>query len=243
MSAYIPLAWRCLDVCSATWPAAQTWSEHPLTLRDGAGGGKRVSAATLEPGWSARHIDGAEADMQARGMAPLFMVRPEQPELDEALTARGYDLLDPTGVLVRSLSRLAARPVERLSTFAVWPPLEIMADLWAQGGVGPDRLAVMSRAKGPATGILARTDDRPSGVAFAAIHQSVAMVHALEVRPEFRRRKVAVNIMRAAACWAQDHGAREMAVLCVRHNSAANALYSYLGFNRVGSYHYRQLKP
>ena len=36
-------------VMEATWPAARVWREGPFLCRDGAGGGKRVSAASSTP--------------------------------------------------------------------------------------------------------------------------------------------------------------------------------------------------
>ncbi|MEL6679458.1 MAG: GNAT family N-acetyltransferase, partial [Pseudomonadota bacterium] len=37
---------RLYDAVEATWPAAHMWQQDGWTMRDGAGGGKRVSAAT-----------------------------------------------------------------------------------------------------------------------------------------------------------------------------------------------------
>ena len=53
--------------------------------------------------------------------------------------------------------------------------------LWAEGGIGPARLAVMDRVTLPKTAILGRTGDRAAGVAFVAATGDCAMLHALEV--------------------------------------------------------------
>ena len=50
---------------------------------------------------------------------------------------------------------------------------------------------------------------------------------------------VARNMMRAAAIWAQNHGATTLALAVTRSNVSANALYSSLGMTVVGYYHYR----
>jgi hypothetical protein len=47
-------------------------------------------------------------------------------------------------------------------------------------------------------------------------------------------------MMRGAALWAQDHGARWMTVLVTQQNAAANALYGRLEMDLLGHYLYRQ---
>ena len=116
-----------------------------------------------------------------------------------------------------------------------------MNEIWAQGGIGPGRLAVMQRAK-TKTAILARWNEKPAGVAFAAMHGPVCMVHAVEVLPHQRRQGVARWIMRKAAFWSAAQGAKTISVLCTRSNGAALKLYQGLGFAEVAGYHYRQLE-
>ncbi|MEM6376282.1 MAG: GNAT family N-acetyltransferase, partial [Pseudomonadota bacterium] len=98
------------------------------------------------------------------------------------------------------------------------------------------------RAPGPKTALFGRHDGRPSGTGFVAIHHEIAMIHALEVAPEFRRKGVGRNLTRHAAIWARAHNAQSIAVLCTRANDASNALFISMGFQRIGGYHYRSLK-
>ena len=72
------------------------------------------------------------------------------------------------------------------------------------------------------------------------MHNGVTMVHAVEVLEHQRKVGVAQWMMRAAAFWGAKQGAQHIAVLCVTANKPANALYTKLGFTRVGTYHYRQ---
>jgi GNAT superfamily N-acetyltransferase len=99
----------------------------------------------------------------------------------------------------------------------------------------------MERVRGPKTAILGRAQDRASGVAFVAVDGARAMLHALHVTAAQRRQGSAVNIMRRAAIWAQDHGATALFLAVTRHNHAANALYASLGMRIVGQYHYRSI--
>jgi hypothetical protein len=48
--------------------------------------------------------------------------------------------------------------------------------------------------------------------------------------------------MREAAFWAQDQGASHLALAVTQGNTGGNALYSSLGMQVVGQYHYRKHK-
>ena len=226
-------------VMEATWPAASVQQVGPWLIRDGQGGGKRVSAATALPGWHPDDIAQAEAAMAALHQPALFLIRGGEDELDTALAAQGYRIVDPVVVYAAPVAALAQTP-DHMTSFPHWPPMAIAADLWAEGGIGPARLAVMQRVAGPKTVILGRAGDRASGAAFVAIHQSTAMLHALEVTPALRRQGSAHNILRAAAIWAQENGAETLSLVVTSANEAARRLYASFGMQLVGNYHYRQ---
>ncbi len=217
----------------ATWPPARIWREGPFTLRDGAGGGKRVSAASCEGGWT-------EADLAIldRMAAPLVLIRASDRALDAALAARGWQVVDPVVAYAAPVTALAA-DLPPLAAFPHWPPLAVTRAIWDEGGIGPDRVAVMQRASGPRTALLARDGDRPAGVAFVACHGTDAMLHALEVRPPLRRKGVGTTLLAAAANWAATVGAERLSLVVTRKNTAACALYARLGMQAVGQYHYR----
>ncbi len=230
---------RLFEVCDQTWPAARRWRDGPWTLRDGQGGGKRVSAATANGPVTEKDIAAAEAAMREMGQRPLFMIRAGEDMLDAALAARRYLIVDPVVIYTSPIDVLTDVVLPRVTAFTIWEPLAIMVEIWAKGGIGPARLRVMARAQ-TKTGILARWNEMPAGVAFAAVFDGVCMVHAVEVLPHQRKQGVARWIMRAAGFWGRAHGAQKVAVLCVATNKAANALYQSMGFVPAGSYHYRQ---
>ena len=217
----------------ATWPPARHWRDGPFTLRDGAGGGKRVSAASCDGPW-------AEGDLALldRLAAPLVLVRASDGPLDAALAARGWQIVDPVIAYAALVAAIAA-DLPPLAAFAHWPALEIVRSIWVEGGIGPERVAVMDRVAGTKTVLLARHGDRPAGVAFVACHGRDAMVHALEVRPALRRLGVGLTLMQAAANWAAGAGADRISLVVTARNTAACALYSRLGMQTVGQYHYR----
>ena len=221
----------------ATWPPAATTQVQGWSIRDGQGGGSRVSAATWDA-TGAPDITVAEHAMDALGQRPIFMIRPQDETLDHLLADRGYVVRDPTQGYGIDVDRIAKAPPP-VSSFAIWPPLAIQTEIWARGGIGPERLAVMDRVQGPKTTIFGRIADKPAGVAFVALHGTSAMLHALEVAAEFRRRGLARIMMQHAAKWAQDAGVRDLYLLVTRANVAANDFYVSLGFQPVSGYHYR----
>jgi len=229
---------------SATWPPEAVDHIGAFVLGEGAGGGNRVSAAqlrdTASDGGTVTPDDIARvaARQSARGDERLFMVFGWQDALDRTLAAEGYATRDETVLLVAPSAELAQTPPP-VSCFDIWPPLAVQDDIWTQGGIGPERRAIMDRAKGPRTSLFGRVDDRPAGTAFIAVHGDLAMLHALEIAGPARRKGLARLMVRAGAAWARDHGARLFAVLVTRDNGAAQGLYASLGLKPVENYHYR----
>ncbi len=169
---------------------------------------------------------------------PLALIRATDQALDRALVAQGWGVVDPVVAYAAPVDGLTAE-LPPLAAFPHWPPLAVAAAIWAEGGIGPARLAVMDRAAAPKAAILARHADRPAGVAFAALHGTDAMLHALEVCPALRRRGVGRTLLHAAANWAAAQGARHLALVVTAQNAAARALYARVGMQVVEHYHYR----
>lgn len=230
------------DVLDATWPAAATRTDAPWLFREGQGGGQRVSATTATGPTTEADIDRAEATMQAMHQPRLFQVRHRDQALDAQLDSRGYAVVDPVTFYVAPVDTVATERPPRVTTFCVWEPLAIQIDIWAEGGIGPGRIAVMHRAKGPKTSLIGRLNDHPGGTGFVAIHQGIAMLHALEVLPHQRKQGMGRYFMREAAFWARDNGASHIALVVTQANTGANALYASLGMVAVGQYHYRKHK-
>jgi GNAT superfamily N-acetyltransferase len=224
----------------ATWPPAERLRCGPCTLRRGLGGGSRVSAATADRSCDDADLAQAGAAMTQMGQRPLFMIRPCDARLDAALDARGYSLMDPVVLYAARVADLGPPP-DPMAAFPHWPPLQIARQLWADGGIGAARVAVMERAAPPKTAILARSGDRPAGVAFVAQSGAVTFLHALEVTPACRRKGVARSLVRAASAWAADTGADWLALAVTEANDPARRLYASLGMQAVGQYHYRIL--
>lgn len=229
------------DVLEHTWPAAQTSEIDGWLIRDGQRGGNRVSSATRLPGTTG-DIKAAETAMSALKQPHQFMIREGDQDLDAELEQRGYVSRDPTIIYVAPIETLTQKPIPKISAFPIWPPLAILRDIWAEAGIGPNRLAVMERAVEPKTCILGRAENRAAAAAFVSIRRNFAMLHALEVVPNLRRKGVGRNMLRASAHWAQENNARFFSLAVTTANLAANALYCDMGLTVVAKYHYRVKK-
>ncbi len=221
---------------AGTWPAAEVREHGGWVLRRGEGGGNRVSAASrLGPG---ADPGVAEAAMAAWGQSPMFQIRPGDDDLDADLAARGYLRRDETLLMRAPAAELAWEAPEESVIFCTGP-LASLAEIWAGGGIGPARLAVMARAPGPKLWLLGRAGDRPVGAGFVAVQDGVAMLHALEILAPARGQGLGGRMTRAAAAWARRAGAETFALAVTERNGAARALYGRLGLAEVARYHYR----
>lgn len=237
----LPDAATLMDVTNVTWPAAATHDCGPFTIRDGQGGGSRVSSAMLNGADAVTPdaLNTAEAAMQALGQKRIFQIIPDQSAFDAQLEGAGYRLFDPVTIYAAPIGPLADRDIPRVRAFTIWEPLAIQIDIWAAAGIGADRIAVMKRATCPKTSILGRLNDHPAGTAYVGLHNKIAMIHALEILPHQRKQGMGGFAMAQAARWGRDHGATHIALVVRSENGAANALYTSLGMEPVGRYHYR----
>ncbi|MFV0475713.1 MAG: GNAT family N-acetyltransferase [Pikeienuella sp.] len=242
-SAVSPAAGRLFAAREATWPPAEVTEAGGWRLRRGAGGGRRVSAASRIGGApaDAGAIAAAAGAMRAWGQTPLFQLRGGEEALDEALAAEGYAIADPTLIFHAEAAALLDERSELMRVIRGDCRIAIIEEIWAAGGIGPGRFAVMDRAPEPRHYIISRLADRCAGVGFAAVDGDVAMVHAVETREAARRKGAARMLMAAAARFAVESGARWLALAVTEGNVAACSLYRSLGMETGARYHYRTM--
>jgi GNAT superfamily N-acetyltransferase len=177
--------------------------------------------------------------MHELGQSPIFMIRPQDTLLDTMLAHRGYRIADPVTAYVAPIHALT-RDLPPTTATPVWPPLTVQREIWRQGGIGEARIAVMERAASPKTTLLGRAGDSPAGVAFVAVSEGIAMLHALEVATEHRRLGLGAALLHGAANWALAQGAAWLALMVTTANAPANALYRRLSMVPATNYHYRR---
>lgn len=225
----LPSAESLYEAVNATWPAASTQSHKGWLIQDGQGGGKRVSAAIQLT--SSAKIRDAESAMVELGQSKLFMIRQGEDKLDEHLNDLGYELIDQVVLMVAPIEELE----RRVDGEYLQLPNSCAKNIWQAGGIGPARLSVMARSSCPKTYVTIAD----KGIAYVAIHNGIAMAHAVEVSIDHRRQGLGKTIMHHIAGWAHNQGAKYLSVITVKNNIAARTLYQNMGMTEVGEYHYR----
>ena len=230
----LPDSARLMAAIDATWPPAVLDRRGGWVLRRGAGGGKRVSAAS-----GSGDVALAEAAMRDWGQVPMFRLIPADRALDDELAGRGYRVVDPVALYAAPARALTGDQTHVAAAYTCQFRPAIMDEIWDIGGIGPARRAIMDRAPGAKAYLMSRAEDTPAGVAFVAVDGEVAMIHAIEVLGHLRRKGAGRLLIEAAARFALEHGADRLALAVTEANAPANALYASLGMAVAGRYHYR----
>lgn len=223
-----PSAQDLYDTIDETWAPFAKELKDGWCIREGRGGGKRVSAANQEH--VSAEISAAEAAMTALKQPALFMIRDGFPTLEMHLAKRGYSIIDPVVMLAK---RVADKGSDLAADFLDTPSAAQLA-IWQDAGIDENRIAVMDRVKGPKTFL-----QTEGATGFIAMHEEIAMVHAVEVHKDQRRKGFGRQLMLAASMWAGMKGANTISVVATRQNRPAQALYKSLGYDVIGNYHYR----
>ncbi|MFN3613349.1 MAG: GNAT family N-acetyltransferase [Rubrimonas sp.] len=237
-----PQGW--LAVLDATWTAPERVRLGEWTLRRGHGGGSRVCSVgpTGDPGLPlGEAVARAAAICRAWGQRPIFQIGPDDDRIDDHLDDLGWEVYDQSVVYAGAAQHLAASfAAAAPMTVAVRGPLAALDELWAEGGVGPARRAVMRATPAPKETLLLRLDDRPAAALFVAAVGDTAMLHALYVGQAFRRRGLGRAAVAAAARRAAEMGATTLGLAVTAANQPARALYGAMGMTEVCTYHYRR---
>jgi GNAT superfamily N-acetyltransferase len=230
------------EAIDVTWPAEKFLEIPKWKLRRSAKGGKRVSAATAIGAPDISDIKLAENKMVQWHQDKLFMIKKNEIILDEALSASGYRVIDPTNIWSISSKNLSIQKTLPVKAFTIFPPLAIQRELWRANHIPPSRIEIMDRVKTHKTTIFGRINARPAASAFVAVSNKFAMVHALVVDKKCRRQGMGKFVMQKVGSWAYQMGADSVVAFCTEKNCSANILYKSLGMQVIGKYHYRVLK-
>lgn len=184
-----------------------------------------------------------EAAYRAWKLRPLFKLaeRVAPPELERILTARGYELLDPTLVQIASLQvdAVVARDV------AIMPASDegwlrarqrLMGESAAELGIVREMLSRLPEAS---SGFALSEAGQVVAVGLAVIQQGWVGLFDVVTDPMLRRRGLARRVVAAMLGWAAQRGARHAYLQVVAANAPAVALYRGFGFDTHYRYWYR----
>lgn len=240
-AAALPEEAAVLTALEATWPPEEAIERDGWRLRFAPGAGSRVNSARPLGHAPELSFDAVVDAYAARALTPMLQLRasPADQAIAAAAGAVGFVEFDPCLLCAVEIETVVdAPPPVDARVMAVNTPLAALETLWAQGDGGPERRAVMARAEGPSQVFAARVGDRLAGAVFASVAGGICFEHALHAAPDARRRGVGLSLMRAAARFGRDNGARVMAISVRRGNAPARALFERLGFRPVGGYAY-----
>ena len=235
---------------AATWTPARVVDVDGWRVGLSGGVSRRANCvqalgAPAEPDEALARVEQLYA---AEGLPATFRVGAESRPigLDGLLAARGYELVAPADVLVRSLDgaspvRLPDRSVHLHVTDE--PDEEWLAD-WFAGTSSPDRPGAREVGRAVLTGSPARylsvhDAGRLVGRVRVAFAEGWAGVSCLAVDPGQRRRGLGRTLTAAALAEAERHGADRAFLQVAAANAGAARLYSGLGFRPATRYAYR----
>jgi len=243
---------RCLEYAALkAWPALEQKEYGGWLLRFSRGYTKRANSINpLGAGAlaNAEMIACCEALYRRQGLPPIFRLTPLTPaDLDLALAARGYALLDPTAVMTLDLSTwqapaLPLAPCRELTLSAWFAHYCQLSDADPGGqaihfqmlmAIAGARLCALVEAKGH--------DGAPGAAAcgLGVLDEGLFGLFDLLTAPALRRRGYGTALVMGMLAWAQAQGARQAYLQVMLNNGAARALYERMGFREAYRYWYR----
>ena len=228
--------WAASETC---WPPLNKKNIGPWVIREGEGGGNRVSSTTANDFFRKEDIFIAENHMQLLNQKNIFQILGKDLELDNILDRLGYSLVDKTVVYGSKIAKMSSPCVPPMTAFNIWPPLRIMKDIWEIGGTTDSRISVMERCKVRKTAILGRIENKAAGCAFISEYKGIAILQALFVLPSYRRKGLARFLISESVKWVSYAESAYLALMTDKYNKEARGLYDSLGMKIIDKYHYR----
>ncbi len=195
-------------------------------------------------------VDRVELFYADHQLEPLFQLGacPKPASLDNHLAARGYEV--EAGVTVQVATPRAVLTALTATSDAETQVEETVTDAWLEVAAKKSRFkevphileGFLERIGGRARFPLALIDGEPACAAIMVCEPPWAGVYAMVTAPEFRRRGLGQEVMRAIGEWAPTESLSHLYLLVEDDNEAARALYGRAGFMPQYAYHYRRLR-
>ncbi len=163
------------------------------------------------------------------------------PGFDDHLATVGYRLRNPSEFRIAELGRaLALDPAVTIDTT---PPEGWVADFGQLNGRADFSLQTMTAIVGrillPAGFAALHEDGNRRALGMAVIDRGLMEVQSIVVDETCRGRGLGLRLVESLLAWGRDHGAQSAILSVAADNAPAIRLYSGLGFEKCGGYHYR----
>ncbi len=227
------------------WPCFETELCEGWLLRFAEGYSKRANSATpIVPGATLdadliRHIASC---FEARGIAPCFrLTGTEDPGCNAELAAFGYELHDPSLVMVADLSA----DLESDEEVRIGPapkPRWISAAAAAYGGdkANADRLGRIVRLiRQPAAFATLSVDEEDAAWGLAVAERGYVGLYDIVIAPHLRGLGLGRRLVRALLHWGREERATQGYLQVRETNEIAHQLYRSLGFETAYRYTHR----
>ena len=180
-----------------------------------------------------------------RGLPLLFRITPfvKPPNLESELSARGYDVFEPTLVQLMRIDRPPAAPTVADVDFVTPSPaafVEAVGEM--QMATKLQRAALRERlCHTPLStrAMIAVMDGRPVGTGTVMLEDGLAGIFTMGTATDARGRGIASGILAALLTWAWEHGATHAYLQVSADNLRAISVYRRFGFVDAYTYHYR----
>lgn len=233
---------------AVAWPPLESAAFGTWTLSAGDGFSRRRNSA-MPTGPLPPDIDRRLSDVASwyavRGLPTLMRITPLcDPGLDDLLGDRGFSFEAPTLVLTRSLE--SADMVESAAGIVESP---IAGDGWVEtelDALGIDEpmvapwLATITSVPSPARFVTPMDGVRPVGAGLGVVVGGHLGVFEVVVRPEYRRRGHAKQIMTALEAFGVMEGASRAFLQVLEGDDHVIDLYRSLGYELSHRYWYRR---
>jgi len=189
-------------------------------------------------------IDLCQSAYKVEGIRPMFRL-PDflgLDALDAALDARGYEIGEPTSVLVGSASGFGLDSDVQFS--ADYDQAWLLSYMRGSGRGAGRQAAIerlMARVQHPRAFARIELDGEITCNGLGVVHNSVLWLFGIATVLEFRRQGLAARLVKSLVAWGNEHGATRTALQVSNGNVGAVRLYEGMGMTRAYGYHYRRL--
>lgn len=242
------LNWRVEEACRNAWPSPRELIYRGWVMRFSGGTIRRTNSVNPLRGLREKPettIEMAETLYQSLGRRPIFRVPQIANDLDQSLTACGYDFDGGSTVFLCDLATHSTAISDDVAVETEmsndWHSESNRIGATSENGhdaIFRDMVATIVIPKAFAS---LKADGRIVAKAYGAIHDGLLVLESVATDPAYRQRGYSRKVVSALMIWAKTQGAQAACLQVLADNTPALALYGALGFNReLYRYHYRR---